>query len=100
MAQTWKSDSTDLEKWQSRSTFWGKKFIYYFWLCWVFVAAYGLSLAVARGSHSLVLALGLLLLWSTSSWEAGFSSCSRGAKQLRLMGLVAPGHVRSSWTRD
>ena len=25
MAPTWKSDSTDLEKCQSRSTFWGKK---------------------------------------------------------------------------
>ena len=85
-------DSTGLEKWQTQSTSFGeKKFIYSFWLCWVFVAACGLSLVVA---------LGLLLLRSTGSWQAGFSSCSRGAQQLRFTSLVAPGHVRSSQTRD
>ena len=80
--------------------FWGKNFIYYFWLCVVFVAAFGLSLSCGKGEPHLVVALGLLLLRSTGSWQAGFSSCSRGAQQLWFTGLVAPGHVRSSPTRD
>ena len=59
------------------------KYIYlfiYFWLCWVFVAARGLSLVVASGGYSSLRCVGfslwwLLLLWSTGSRRAGFSSC-------------------------
>ena len=46
--------------------------IVYFWLCWVFVAASGLSLAVASGSYS--------LLWSTGCRCVGFSSCGMQAQ--------------------
>ena len=34
-------------------------FLSYFWLCWVFVAAYGLSLVVASGGYSFVAVHGL-----------------------------------------
>ena len=54
-------------------------FIYlfiYFWLCWVFVSVWGLSLVAASGGHSSSLCTGLslswpLLLWSTGSRRAG-----------------------------
>ena len=94
-------------------------FIYlfiYFWLSWVFVAVHRLSLVVASGGYSLLRCAGfsllcLLLLRSTGSRRAGFSSCGTWAQQLwltgsraqtqqlRRMGLVAPRHVGSSWTR-
>ena len=41
----------------------------------------------------------LLLLWSTGSRCAGFSSCGTWAQQLWCMGLVAPRHVGSSRIR-
>ena len=34
----------------------------YFWLCWVFVAACGLSLMAASRDHSLVVMCGLLIV--------------------------------------
>ena len=62
-------------------------FIYlfiYFWLCWVFVAACGLSLVAASGGYSLWQCAGfslqwLLLLQSMGSRHMGFSSCSTRA---------------------
>ena len=42
----------------------------------------------------------LLLLRSTGSRRAGFSSCGSRAQQLWRTGLVAPQHVGSSQTRD
>ena len=92
-------------------------FIYlYFWLCWVFIAACGLSLVAASRGYSSLQCAGfslqwLLLLWSTGSRRTGFSSCGTRAQQLWLMGsraqaqklwrtgLVAPWHVGSSQTR-
>ena len=94
-------------------------FIYlfiYFWLCWVFVAARGLSLVAASGGCSSLRCAGFSLRWplllrSTGSRHAGFSSCSTWAQQLWVTGsraqakqlwhtgLVAPQHVGSSWTR-
>ena len=64
------------------------KFIY-FWLRWVFVAARGLSLfAESRGYSSLRCAgfslRWLLLLRSTGSRSAGFSSCGSQALERRL----------------
>ena len=64
------------------------KFIY-FWLCWVFVAACGLSLVAASGGYSSLRCRGfllwcLLLLWSTGSRHAGFSSCGSRALERRL----------------
>ena len=88
----------------------------YFWLRWVFVAAHRLSLVVASGGSSSLWCTGfslwwLLLLWSTGSRPAGFSSCGAWAQQLWLTGsrvqaqqlwrtrLLAPWHVGSSRTR-
>ena len=69
--------------------FTSQKFIYlfYFWLCWVFVSVRGLSLVVASGGHASSRCAGLslsrpLLLRSTGSGHAGSvivahgSSCS------------------------
>ena len=69
-------------------------FFFYFWLCWVFVAARGLSLAVASGCYSLLWCAGfslrwLLLLQSTGSRCAGFSSCGSRALERRLSSCVA-----------
>ena len=88
----------------------------YFWLRWVFVAVCRLSLVAARGGCSSLWCTGfslqwLLLLYSTGSRHAGFSSCGAWTQQLWLtgtrvqaqqlwsMGLVALWHVGSSWTR-
>ena len=43
-------------------------YLLYFWLCWVFVAARGLSLVAASGVCSLVAVCGLLI-------EVAFSFC-------------------------
>ena len=61
----------------------------YFWLRWVFVVACGLSLVVASGGHSLLWCADfspwrLLLLQSTGSRHAGFSSCGTRALEHRL----------------
>ena len=76
----------------------------YFWLRWVFVAARGHPLVVASGGYSSLQCAGfslrwLLLLRSTGSRCAGFSSCGTRAQQLWLTGLVAPRHVGSSQIR-
>ena len=69
----------------------------YFWLCWVFVAARGLSLvAVSRGYSSLQCAgfslRWLLLLQSAGSRHAGFSSCGTWTQLLHGMwDLPRPG---------
>ena len=60
-------------------------FIYLFWLCWVFVAAHGLSLVVASRGYSSLRCMGfslrwLLLLRSMGSRHVGFSSCSSWAQ--------------------
>ena len=69
--------------------FWGSlNFIYlfiYFWLRWVFVAAHGLSLVAVSGGYSSLRCTGfslrwLLLLRSTGSRRAGFSSCGTRAQ--------------------
>ena len=51
-------------------------FIFYLWLCWVFVSVRGLSLVAASGDHSSSRCASLslsqpLLLWSTGSRRAG-----------------------------
>ena len=63
----------------------------YFWLCWVFVAACGLSLVAARGVYSSLRCVGFSLLWllllrsTGSSTQAsvvvarGLSSCGSRA---------------------
>ena len=56
-----------------------------FWLRWVFAAMRGLSLVAARGGYSSLQCVGfslrwLLLLQSTGSRCAGFSSCGARAQ--------------------
>ena len=80
------------------------------------IAVRGLSLVAASGGYSLFQCAGfslrwLLLLQSTGSSCAGFNSCGTWSPQLWLVGsraqaqqlwrtgLVAPRHMRSSWTR-
>ena len=51
-------------------------YLFYLWLCWVFVSVRGLSLVVASGGHSSLLCTGLSLSWpvllrSTGSRCAG-----------------------------
>ena len=65
---------------------------FFFWLHWVFVAARGLSLVVASGGYSLLQSAGfslrwLLLLQSTGSRCAGFSSCGVQASVVVACGL-------------
>ena len=87
-----------------------------FWLCWVFIAARGLSLlAASRGCSSLPgvgFSLPWLLLRSAGSRAAGFSRCSMWAQELQLPGsraqaqklwcasLAVPRYVQSSRIRD
>ena len=60
-------------------------FSFSFWLCWVFVAACGLSLVAVSGGYSSLWCTGfslqwLLLLQSTGSRRMGFSSCGTRAQ--------------------
>ena len=60
-----------------------------YWLCWVFVAARGLSLVAASRGYSSLWCEGFSLLWllllrSTGSRRAGFSSCASRALERRL----------------
>ena len=60
-------------------------FFIYFWLRWVFVAARGLSLVAASEGCSSLRCMGfslrwILLLQSTGSRHAGFSSCGTRAQ--------------------
>ena len=66
----------------------------YFWLCWVSIAARGLSLVAASGGHSSLQCVGfslrwLLLLWSMGSRRVGLSSCGLWAQQPWLTGSRA-----------
>ena len=71
-------------------------FFFCSWLCWVFVAACGLSLVVGSGGYSSLwctgfLLWGLLLLWSIGYRCMGFSSCGLWALELRLRCPAARG---------
>ena len=65
-----------------------------YWLRWVFLAVRGLSLVVASGGYSSLWCAGfplrwLLLLRSTCSRRAGFSSCGSWALERRLSSCSA-----------
>ena len=69
----------------------------YVWLCWVFIAAHGLSaVAVSRGS-SLLVVRGLLIAVSSLVAEHGLVG---RLQQLQLADFAAPQHVGSSQLRD
>ena len=60
-------------------------YVIYFWLRWVFVAVWGLSLVAASGGCSSLQCVGfslqwILLLQSTGSRCVGFSSCGTWAQ--------------------
>ena len=66
----------------------------YFWSCWVFVAAHGLSLVEKSRGYFSLQCVGfslqrLLFLWSTGSRLSGFSSCTTWAQSLWLEGSRA-----------
>ena len=68
-----------------KNSFFKKIYLFHFWLCWVFVAAGRLSLVAASGGYFSLRCAGfslrwLLLLQSTGSRRAGFSSCSSPAR--------------------
>ena len=72
-------------------------FIFYFWLCWVFVAVHRLSLVAASGGYSSLWSAGFSLQWllflrRTGSRCTGFSSCGTWAQQLWHMGSVVVAH--------
>ena len=66
--------------------------MYLFWLRWFLIAVCGLSLVVASGGYSLVGVHGLLIAVSIGP--------EVGAQSLWHMGLIAPWHVKSSWTSN
>ena len=73
-------------------------FIFYFWLCCIFVAACGLSLVAVSGGYSSSRCVGfslwwLLLLQSTGSRHAGFNSCGRWASAVVARRLWSTGSV-------
>ena len=73
-------------------------FVFVFWLCWIFVAMCGLSLVAASGGYSLLRYVGfslrwLLMLWSTGSRCAGFSSCGSGLSSYGSQALGAQASV-------
>ena len=68
----------------------------FFWLHWAFVAAHGLSLVAASRGHSSLRCTGfslrwLLLLQSTGSRHAGFSSCGTRVPVVVARGLSSCG---------
>ena len=77
--------------------------LFVFWLCWIFVAVCGLSLVAASGGYSLLWCAGfslrwLLLLRSTGSRHAGFSSCGSRALEHRFSSCGARAQLlRGMW---
>ena len=71
--------------------------MYLFWLCWV-LAACGLSVVAASGGYSLVGMHPLLIV--VASLVAEHRLLGVRAQSLGHTGLVVPGPVESSWTRD
>ena len=66
-------------------------FYKFFWLCWVFAAAPGLSLVLESGGYSLLRCMGFswrwhLLLRSMGSRHTGFSRCNTDAHKLWVSG--------------
>ena len=55
--------------------FFKKFYLFYLWLCWVFVSVRGLSLVVASGGHSSSWCAGLSLSWPLLSQSTG-SRCA------------------------
>ena len=68
-------------------------YLFYFWLCWVFVSVRGLSLVAASGGHSSSRCMGLslsrpLLLRSTDSRRAGSVVVAHGPSCSAACGIL------------
>ena len=82
--------------------------LFFFWLCWVFVAVCGLSLVLASGGYSLLrhrgFSLPWLLLCSAGSrlMDSGVAALGPRAQAQWLWptGLVSSWHAGSSWPRN
>ena len=83
-------------------------FIYYFWLCWVFVSVRGLSPVAESGGHSSSRCAGLslsqpLLLQSTSSRRAGSVVVTHGPSCSAAWGIFpdqGPNPCPLHWQAD
>ena len=83
-------------------------FIFYFWLCWVFISVRGLSLVVASGGHSSSRCAGLsllrpLLLRSTGSRRAGSVAVAHGLSCSAACGIFpdqGPNPCPLHWQAD
>ena len=62
-------------------------FIYYFWLCWVFVSVRGLSLVAASGGHSSSRCAGLSLSRPLLLWSAGSVVVAHGPSRSAACGI-------------
>ena len=67
------------------------------WLCWIFIALCGLSLAAVSWDYSALCCSGFSLWWLLLLQRTGSRAC---VQEMRGIGLVAPWHVESSRTRD
>ena len=78
-------------------------YLFIFWLCWVLVAVCRLSLVAASGDYSSLRCAGFSLWWplllrSTGSRRAGFSSCGSQALERRLSSCGARALLlRGTW---
>ena len=68
-------------------------YLFYLWLCWVFVSVRGLSLVAASGGHSSLCCAGLSLsqplpLWSTGSRHAGSVIVAHGPSCSAACGIL------------
>ena len=73
-------------------------YVFYFWLCWLFIAVRGLSLVVASRGYSLFPCEGFSSWWHLLLPSMGLRAL--GLQQLWRLGLVVLWHVGSSCTRD
>ena len=64
---------------------------FYFWLCWVFLAAHGLSLVVESRGCSLVVVRGLLIAVASLVAEHGLQACRLQKLQQEASGVVMHG---------
>ena len=71
---------------------------FYFWLCWVFLAAHGLPLVGASRGYSSLKCMGFSLQWLFLLWNMG--SRARRLSSWWCMGFIALWQVESSWIWD
>ena len=76
-------------------------YLFYLWLCWVFVSVRGLSPVVASGGHSSSRCVGLsppwpVSLWSTGSRRAGPAIVAHGPSRSAARGIL-PDQDPNTW---